>query len=57
VENTPTPTGATEEYDGVSWVTSNPLNTARYSLGGAGTQTSALAFGGVGGGNRGYRRI
>jgi hypothetical protein len=42
------PTGnATEEYDGSTW-TSNPtgLNTARNSLGGVGTQTSALAFGG-----------
>jgi hypothetical protein len=25
---------------------SNPLNTARYGLAGAGTQTAALAFGG-----------
>jgi hypothetical protein len=25
---------------------SNPLNTARFSLAGAGTQTAALAFGG-----------
>jgi hypothetical protein len=43
----PNPTGATEEYDGTSW-TNNPtgLNTARNSLGGAGTQTAALAFGG-----------
>jgi hypothetical protein len=40
-------TGATEEYDGSTW-TSNPtgLNTARYVLAGAGTQTAALAFGG-----------
>jgi hypothetical protein len=42
----PTPTGATEEYDGTSWTTSNPLNTARNGLSGAGTQSSALAFGG-----------
>jgi hypothetical protein len=43
----PPVTGATEEYDGTSW-TSSPtsLNTARHSLGGAGTQTAALAFGG-----------
>jgi hypothetical protein len=40
-------TGATEEYDGNSW-TNNPtgLNTARRVLGGCGTQTAALAFGG-----------
>jgi hypothetical protein len=25
----PTNTGATEEYDGTSWTTTNPLNTAR----------------------------
>ena len=29
-----------------AWATANPLNTARYLLGGAGTQTAALAFGG-----------
>ena len=29
-----------------SWATGGNLNTARYSLGGAGTQTAALAFGG-----------
>jgi hypothetical protein len=41
-------TGATEEYDGTTW-SSNPtgLNTARYLLGGAGTQTAGLAFGGL----------
>jgi len=40
-------TGATEEYDGISW-TSSPASmaTARSALGGAGTQASALAFGG-----------
>jgi hypothetical protein len=39
---------ATELYDGSTW-TSNPtgLNTARRALGGAGTQTAALAFGGA----------
>jgi hypothetical protein len=37
---------ATEEYDGASWTSSNPLNTARALLAGAGTQTAALAFGG-----------
>jgi hypothetical protein len=40
-------TGATEEYDGSTWTTSpGSLNTARLNLAGAGTQTSALAFGG-----------
>jgi hypothetical protein len=38
--------GATEEYDGSTWTTSPAsLATAR-NLGGAGTQTAALAFGG-----------
>ena len=32
---------------GNSWATANPLNTARFYLAGAGTQTAALAFGGV----------
>jgi hypothetical protein len=43
----PAPTGATEEYDGTTW-TNNPtgLNTSRYGLSGAGTQTAALGFGG-----------
>jgi hypothetical protein len=42
----PTATGATELYNGTSW-TSNPtgLNTARFAVAGAGTQSSALAFG------------
>jgi hypothetical protein len=40
-------TGATEEYNGTTWATSpGSLNTARRLLGGAGTQTAALAFGG-----------
>jgi hypothetical protein len=39
-------TAATEEYDGASWTSSNPVNTARESLAGAGTQTAGLAFGG-----------
>jgi hypothetical protein len=39
-------TGATEEYDGNTWATSNPLNTARNLLGNAGIQTAGLAFGG-----------
>jgi hypothetical protein len=38
---------ATEEYDGTSWATSpGSLNTGRSNLGGAGTQTAGLAFGG-----------
>jgi hypothetical protein len=43
---TTTQVGATEEYDGTSWTSSNPLNTARYGLAGCGTQTAGLAFGG-----------
>jgi hypothetical protein len=47
VVDAPTYTAATEEYDGTSWATSpGSLNTARQSLGGAGTQTAGLAFGG-----------
>jgi hypothetical protein len=40
-------TAVTEEYDGSTW-TNNPtgLNTARRYLGGCGTQTAALGFGG-----------
>jgi hypothetical protein len=43
------PFTSTEEYDGTSWTTSpgSSLSTARDSLGGAGTQTAALAFGGA----------
>jgi hypothetical protein len=40
----------TEEYNGTSWtgVLLEVLNTARYAgVGGAGTQTAALAFGGL----------
>jgi hypothetical protein len=40
-------TGATEEYDGTSWTTSPAsMSTARHRLGSAGTQASALGFGG-----------
>jgi hypothetical protein len=39
-------TGVTESWNGTSWTELNDLNTARDFLGGAGTQTSALAFGG-----------
>jgi hypothetical protein len=49
-ENTPSVTGATELME---WYKldnkSNSLATARTALGGAGTQTAALAFGGSGG--------
>jgi hypothetical protein len=41
-----TNTGATEEYNGSTWTTGGTMNTARYQLGGTGTQTAALAFGG-----------
>jgi hypothetical protein len=36
----------TETYNGTAWTAANVLNTGRSGLGGAGTQTSALAFGG-----------
>ena len=40
----------TEEFNGTSWATSpGSMTTARYKLGGAGTQTAALAFGGIDG--------
>ena len=39
-------TNSTEEYDGSSWTSGGNLNTARGFLAGAGTQTSALGFGG-----------
>jgi hypothetical protein len=42
----PPVTGATEEYNGNSWTSVNSMNTARTALGGAGTQTAGLAFGG-----------
>src|SRR6056300_1612911 len=35
-----------EQVVGNAWSTGNPLNTARYYAGGAGTQTAGLAFGG-----------
>jgi hypothetical protein len=44
--NTGAYTGVTESYNGTSWTSSNPLNTARDSLAGCGTQTAGLAFGG-----------
>ena len=46
----PTPSGFslvnTESWNGTSWTEVNDLNTGRAVLGGAGTQTTALAFGG-----------
>jgi hypothetical protein len=42
-----TPTGATELWDGTSWTTNpNSMGTARYNLGGTGTQSFGLAFAG-----------
>ena len=43
---TPVIQNVTEEYNGSSWANSNNLNTARAALRGAGTSSSALAFGG-----------
>ena len=39
-------TTASETYDGSTWTTVNSALTARRNLGGAGTQTAGLAFGG-----------
>ena len=39
-------TGATESYDGTTWTEKGDLVDARIALGGAGTATAALAFGG-----------
>jgi hypothetical protein len=39
-------TARVESWNGTSWTEIADLNTARYSLGTSGTQTSALAFGG-----------
>ena len=36
----------TESFNGTSWTVVNTLNTGRQALGGAGTQTAALGFGG-----------
>jgi hypothetical protein len=47
----PTQTGVTESYNGTSWTNSPSSIPARQQLGGAGTQTAALAFGGYGGTN------
>jgi hypothetical protein len=37
---------ATEEYNGTSWTSVNPGNSARYNLRCIGSQTNAVAFGG-----------
>jgi hypothetical protein len=42
----PPNTNKTEYWDGSSWAEVADLSTARHALGGAGTSTSALAFGG-----------
>jgi hypothetical protein len=43
----PSVAAITESYNGTSWTEVNDLNTARRAvIAGAGTQTSALAFGG-----------
>ena len=41
----------TEQYDGTSWTSVPPMATGRRALGGAGTQTVGLAFGGTTGSN------
>jgi hypothetical protein len=38
---------STELYDGTSWISAPPMATARRELGGAGTQTLGLGFGGI----------
>jgi hypothetical protein len=43
----PGPLTNTESYNGTSWTEVNDLNTARKTFAGAGTQTLALAFGGI----------
>ena len=47
--NTPPPNGyenKTEKFDGTNWTETGDLNTARSDMGGAGSQTAAIAFGG-----------
>ena len=46
--STGSPSVLNESYNGTSWTEVGDLNTTRYFLGGIGTQTSALAFGGYG---------
>jgi hypothetical protein len=45
---TPTAGESTESYDGTSWTNMNDLNTSRARVGGAGTETAAVCFGGDG---------
>jgi hypothetical protein len=42
----PTVTNKTEEYNGTSWTTGGDANTARSALGGCGSQTATIVFGG-----------
>jgi len=42
----PPKTNITESYNGTSWTEVGDMNTVRYGVGGAGTQTAALAFAG-----------
>jgi hypothetical protein len=44
----PPTTAKTEEYDGTNWSEQNDMSTARLDIGGLGTQTAALGFGGTG---------
>jgi len=39
----------TESYNGSIWTTVGAMNTSKYFLAGAGTNTAALAFGGLNG--------
>jgi hypothetical protein len=43
---TPSATGATEEYNGSGWASSGSMGTGRYAISGFGTQTAAVAAGG-----------
>jgi len=42
----PTASAAVESWNGTSWTETTEINTARWSLGGNGTQTSMLVYGG-----------
>jgi hypothetical protein len=53
----PTPTSATEEYNGATWTSVNAMNTATQYRAAAGIQTAALAFGGNSTCYRSNRRI
>jgi hypothetical protein len=47
----------TEEYNGSSWTAGGNATTSRYALGGCGTQTAGLIFGGtIQGGNKNVNR-